>query len=220
MATVYVETPIPSYLTAWTSRDLVRAAHQQITREWWQTAPSRFQLYVSEAVIEEIALGDPKAAADRQLAVKGISVLTLTDAVLALAREYDTALRLPLKAATDVLHIAFAVAYEIGLPGHVELPAYREWAGNPSIAGGERNRGAEDAVTRHPRSPTRGRVMNDDPVVEEVHRSREILWEKCGRDWQKLAEYLRAREAEHPERVLQPHQVNRREAKPAANSTA
>jgi hypothetical protein len=31
--TVYVETTIPSYLTAWTSRDLVRAAHQQITRE-------------------------------------------------------------------------------------------------------------------------------------------------------------------------------------------
>src|SRR3954447_2238438 len=113
MATVYVETPIPSYLTAWTSRDLVRAAHQQITREWWQTAPNRFQLYVSEAVIEEIALGDPKAAADRQLAVKGMSVLTLTDAVLALAREYDTALRLPTKAATDVLHIAFAVAYEM-----------------------------------------------------------------------------------------------------------
>ncbi len=31
---VYLETTIPSYLTAWPSRDLVRAAHQQITREW------------------------------------------------------------------------------------------------------------------------------------------------------------------------------------------
>jgi hypothetical protein len=30
---VYIETTIPSYLTAWPSRDLVRAAHQQITRE-------------------------------------------------------------------------------------------------------------------------------------------------------------------------------------------
>ena len=34
---VYIETTIPSYLTAWPSRDLVRAAHQQITREWWGT---------------------------------------------------------------------------------------------------------------------------------------------------------------------------------------
>ena len=31
---VYVGTTIPSYLTAWPSRDLVRAAHQQITQEW------------------------------------------------------------------------------------------------------------------------------------------------------------------------------------------
>lgn len=32
--TGYLETTIPNYLTAWPSRDLVRAAHQQITREW------------------------------------------------------------------------------------------------------------------------------------------------------------------------------------------
>jgi hypothetical protein len=32
---VYVETTVPSYLTSWPSRDLVRVAHQQITREWW-----------------------------------------------------------------------------------------------------------------------------------------------------------------------------------------
>ena len=30
---IYLETTIPSYLTAWPSRDLVRAAHQQITRD-------------------------------------------------------------------------------------------------------------------------------------------------------------------------------------------
>lgn len=113
MATVYVETTIPSYLTAWTSRDLVRAAHQQITREWWRTARNRFELWVSEAVMEEIALGDPEAAADRQVAVKDVPVLRLTDSVLEMAREYDGALGLPPKARTDVLHIAFAVAYEM-----------------------------------------------------------------------------------------------------------
>ncbi len=32
---VYVETSIVSYLTSLPSRDLVTAAHQQITREWW-----------------------------------------------------------------------------------------------------------------------------------------------------------------------------------------
>ena len=45
-AKVYIETTIPSYLTAWPSRDLVKAAHQQITRVWWQER-ERYALFVS-----------------------------------------------------------------------------------------------------------------------------------------------------------------------------
>jgi hypothetical protein len=36
---VYLETSVVSYLTAPPSRDLIRAAHQQITVEWWAAAP-------------------------------------------------------------------------------------------------------------------------------------------------------------------------------------
>ncbi len=32
---VYLETTITSYLTARPSRDLVVAAHQELTMEWW-----------------------------------------------------------------------------------------------------------------------------------------------------------------------------------------
>jgi hypothetical protein len=49
---VYLETTIVSYLTAWPSRDIVVAAHQQITREWWDRR-DRFDLFVSRAVLEE-----------------------------------------------------------------------------------------------------------------------------------------------------------------------
>jgi hypothetical protein len=62
--------------------------------------------------------------------------------------------------------------------------------------------------------------MSDDPIVAEVHRARESMWEKCGRDWQKLAEYLRAREAEHPERMLAPRRVSRPNTNPTNNPTA
>jgi hypothetical protein len=45
MRMVYLETTIPSYLAAFASRDLIVAAHQQITQEWWRTARDRFSLY-------------------------------------------------------------------------------------------------------------------------------------------------------------------------------
>ncbi len=51
---VYVETTILSYLTALPSRDLVIAAHQQLTSEWWQ-GRQRFSLFVSEVVLAEAA---------------------------------------------------------------------------------------------------------------------------------------------------------------------
>lgn len=47
MRSVYVETTVVSYLTANPSRDLVVAAHQQVTREWWEKARLRFDLHVS-----------------------------------------------------------------------------------------------------------------------------------------------------------------------------
>jgi hypothetical protein len=65
---VYVETSVISYLTALPSRDLVLAAHQQVTREWW-SGRDRFELLVSDAVLEEIARGDDVAAARRLAAI-------------------------------------------------------------------------------------------------------------------------------------------------------
>src|SRR5262245_10170591 len=59
---VYLETTIVSYLTARPSRDLVRAAHQEVTSEWW-SARAAFELYVSQIVLDEAAAGDPDAAA-------------------------------------------------------------------------------------------------------------------------------------------------------------
>ncbi len=49
---VYIETTVVSYLTGWPSRDIVIAAHQQITKEWWDKR-ARFELYVSQIVVQE-----------------------------------------------------------------------------------------------------------------------------------------------------------------------
>jgi len=47
-----VETSVVSYYTARSSRDIVTAARQTLTQEWWQDAPNRFDLYVSVLVVE------------------------------------------------------------------------------------------------------------------------------------------------------------------------
>jgi hypothetical protein len=49
---VYLETTIPSYLTAWPSRDLIIAGHQQVTKEWWRTRRNEFELCISQFVID------------------------------------------------------------------------------------------------------------------------------------------------------------------------
>jgi hypothetical protein len=48
------------------SRDLITAAHQQITREWWETRRDDFDLFVSAIVIEESSAGDEMRFMPRQ----------------------------------------------------------------------------------------------------------------------------------------------------------
>ena len=70
---VYVETSVVSYLTARRSRELVLAAQQKITRDWWRDAPQRFVLVASELVFTEAAAGDPDAARARLEALTAVT---------------------------------------------------------------------------------------------------------------------------------------------------
>ncbi len=56
----YIETTVISYLAALPSRDLVLAAHQQVTRDWWSTRET-FELYVSQFVLDEVSAGEAGA---------------------------------------------------------------------------------------------------------------------------------------------------------------
>ena len=59
---VYIETTIIRYLVSRPSRDLLVAAHQQITHEWWDRQRPLFECYISEVVVDEIRAGDDEAA--------------------------------------------------------------------------------------------------------------------------------------------------------------
>jgi hypothetical protein len=110
-AKVYIETTIPSYLVARPSRDLLIAAHQQLTRDWWESRGPEFDLYVSEPVLEESAAGDAILAKKRLKFLADIRILALTEGILKLADSLVVEGPIPRKAAGDALHIAIATAY-------------------------------------------------------------------------------------------------------------
>lgn len=107
---VYVETTIISYLTASPSRDLVLAAHQQVTRDWW-SARDTFELYVSQFVVDEVSAGETDAAERRIAAVQDLVLLELTGDATTLAVALIGRGGLPTKARIDALHIALAAVH-------------------------------------------------------------------------------------------------------------
>jgi hypothetical protein len=107
---VYVETTIASYLTARPSRDLVVAAHQELTIEWWTNHRHRFDVFISELVLREAARGDQSAASRRLAELNGIEVLDLDDSARELARQFVERRLIPEKAVEDAFHVALATA--------------------------------------------------------------------------------------------------------------
>lgn len=104
---------MPSYLTAWPSRDLIRASHQQITREWCENRRKHFDIHISQFVIDEASAGDVQAAADRIAILKEFPLLDITEEVDEIATELLNRLSLPPRAATDAAHIALAAVHEM-----------------------------------------------------------------------------------------------------------
>jgi predicted nucleic acid-binding protein len=105
---IYIETSVVSYYTGRPSRDLVTAARQQITREWWEENRIKFDSFISVLVLEEAGGGDPKAAEKRLEALKGIPVIEITDDAEILAESFVKAGLIPESHAEDALHIALA----------------------------------------------------------------------------------------------------------------
>ncbi len=109
---LYLETTIPGSLAAWPSRDLIRAARQQITREWWDTRRSDFELFVSQFVIREVSAGDKTATEDRLKLIENIAIPELSEEATQLAEELLRRVPLPAKAGVDTFRIAIAAVSE------------------------------------------------------------------------------------------------------------
>jgi predicted nucleic acid-binding protein len=106
---VYIETTVISYLTARLSKDLVVAAHQQITEEWWRTRRHLFDLYASQLVVREAGTGDEEQVNKRLKALETVEHLKITENALSLADLLIKRGAVPREAPEDALHISIAV---------------------------------------------------------------------------------------------------------------
>ena len=107
--TAYIETSIVSYLTARRSRDVVIAAYQEITRDWWCDAQARFDLVASELVLTESGAGDADAARARLKVLESVALVDVNERAEELTRLLLEFGAVPREAAADAAHIAIAV---------------------------------------------------------------------------------------------------------------
>jgi len=109
--TVYVETTIMSYLAALPSRDLIKAARQEVTWEWWNKRRGAYRVYASQVVAREAREGDPDAARRRLELLSGLPLLDVTDEAINLATALISQGLLPDAAADDALHLGVAAVH-------------------------------------------------------------------------------------------------------------
>jgi len=103
--TVYIETTVISYYANRPSRDLLVAAHQQVTYDWWTEVLPKCTAHISPVVITELERGAIEDSVDE---VDEMALLKITDEVARLAAHYFKRLNLPSTARADSYHIALA----------------------------------------------------------------------------------------------------------------
>ncbi len=100
-----------SYLVGRLSRDVVVLGNQELTREWWATRRVDYELFVSETVISEAAIGDSDLARQRVEICDGLQLLAISDEAERLAPLLLKAAGMAPNAATDALHVAVATVH-------------------------------------------------------------------------------------------------------------
>jgi hypothetical protein len=108
MDSVYLETTIVGHIAGRVHPDPLVAARQQVTRDWWREEAARYEIFISQLVLEECSQGDPTAAAERLEIVKDIDLLAATDEVDDLADALISEKAVPASEPRDAFHIAVA----------------------------------------------------------------------------------------------------------------
>jgi hypothetical protein len=112
---IYIESTIPSYVVARPARDLLQAARQQLTKDWWDLKRSKHELFTSQVVLDEISAGEATMARQRMKVLRGIPLLEANALANELGRVILRSGLLPGSADGDAAHIALATVHEMDI---------------------------------------------------------------------------------------------------------
>jgi len=113
MESVYLETTFISYLVSRPSRDLLVAAHQQATQDWWIERRQEFECYISQVVLDEARARDPEEATKRMAKISSLPVLEVTEEAESLTTAILSSGAVPPRAVRDAAHIAVAAVNDV-----------------------------------------------------------------------------------------------------------
>jgi predicted nucleic acid-binding protein len=111
--TVYLDTTIPSYLTAALSRDITKARMQRITRVWWSRFRPTCEIFISELVIAESRDGREESARKRLAALESIEAVRLSERSESLVESLLEDGLILKKARADAEHLAYAATNSV-----------------------------------------------------------------------------------------------------------
>jgi hypothetical protein len=113
MESVYLETTFISYLVARSSRDLLVAAHQQTTQDWWTSRRNKFECFISQVVLDEASVGDSTEVEKRQAVMNALPVLEISEDAETLTQAILSSGLIPPRAVGDAAHIAVATVHQM-----------------------------------------------------------------------------------------------------------
>lgn len=113
-SSVYLDATIPSFYYE-DRPGAILQAWRELTGQFWQAAPGRYDLYVSDETLRELQdVGYPAEKRSRCLAlVRDIPRLSLNDDIIDLATYYVRESLMPSNDLGDAFHLAFATWYRV-----------------------------------------------------------------------------------------------------------
>ena len=108
---VYIETSVPSfYFEIRPEPEMV--ARRNWTRDWWNNHSHKYELFISDPVLDELERGVYPNQKEALNLIKDLSLLAVNEEVIEMAKVYIANKVMPKDPTGDALHLALATYYK------------------------------------------------------------------------------------------------------------